>query len=103
MKKKKVSKPSKAVVQKQFEKLEKLAAKRGGILPAYSWLNKHGYFYAYDIVRKAGLLNKFERDGVNPGPAKKAKPRKKSAQKTRRPHSLGTNPILVTEVTPPSA
>jgi len=60
-KKAKPAGPSKEVVQRHFDKLTKLAAKRGGVLPPYTWLNNHGYFGSYDIVRQAGLLKKFKR------------------------------------------
>ncbi len=42
-------------------RLRKLAARNHGKLPTYAWLNRHGYFGSYDIVRAAGLLKNFRR------------------------------------------
>jgi hypothetical protein len=61
MAKKKTAGISEARIQKHFERLQKLAAKHDGVLPSYTWLDKHGYFVSYDIVRVAGLLKKFKR------------------------------------------
>jgi hypothetical protein len=50
-------------VEKHFARLQMLARrkKNKGALPSYSWLNKNGFFYSYDVVRKAGLLKGFKR------------------------------------------
>jgi hypothetical protein len=50
-KKKVVTLPTKATVQKHVEKLTKLASKHKGVLPSYTWLNKHGFFRSYEVMR----------------------------------------------------
>ncbi len=51
----------KARIKKHVARLRKLAARNHGKLPTYAWLNRHGYFGSYDIVRAAGLLKNFRR------------------------------------------
>ena len=50
-------------VEKHFARLMKLAQrkKNNGKLPSYTWLNNHGFFYSFDVVRAAGLLKNFKR------------------------------------------
>jgi len=47
--------------QKHFDRLCKLARRHHGVLPSYSWLNRHGFFGSYDSVRAAGMLKHFKR------------------------------------------
>jgi len=51
----------KARIKKHVARLRTLARRNRGKLPTYSWLNAHGYFGSYDIVRAAGLLKNFKR------------------------------------------
>lgn len=39
-------------IAKHVAILEGVAKANGGVLPPYKWLNKHGYFYSYDIMRE---------------------------------------------------
>ncbi len=58
--------PITKTVQKHFDRLQKLAnrKKNKGVLPSYSWLEKHGFFYSYDVVRITGRLSEFKRAAV---------------------------------------
>lgn len=49
--KKVVFKPSKDVVKKHVALMEKLAKKNKGQMPTYTWLEKHGYFHSYEVMR----------------------------------------------------
>ena len=51
----------KAKIRKHLKRLRTLARRHHGVLPTYTWLNKHGFFVAYDAVRAAGLLRTFRR------------------------------------------
>jgi hypothetical protein len=55
------SQMKKATFRKHLQTLRRLARKHGGTLPTYTWLNQHGYFRAYDAVRKEGALKIFKR------------------------------------------
>src|ERR1039458_3452345 len=50
-----------ATIKKHVQTLQKVARKHGGVLPTYSWLNAHGFFGAYESVRKSGALKSFRR------------------------------------------
>ncbi len=52
-----------ATVVKHIGRLKSLAAKNHGVLPTYSWLNRHGHFGSYDCVRKyaSGFLKRIKR------------------------------------------
>jgi hypothetical protein len=59
--KKTIMQASKETIAKHIAILKGLAKKNGGKLPTYTWLNAKGYFYSYDVVRKAGKLKGFKR------------------------------------------
>lgn len=46
-----MKRPSKETIQKHVAKLRTLAKKHKGKLPTYSWLNDHGYFRSYEMLR----------------------------------------------------
>lgn len=48
---KKVSKPSAERIAKHVAIAKRLASKNHGKLPTYTWLDKHGYFPTYEILR----------------------------------------------------
>jgi hypothetical protein len=41
-----------ATIAKHLRILEGLAKAHDGVLPAYKWLNEHGYFHSYNIMRE---------------------------------------------------
>jgi hypothetical protein len=47
-----MQKPSKETIAKHIAKAKSLAKKNGGKLPSYTWLNKHGFFGTYEILRQ---------------------------------------------------
>jgi len=51
----------KARIKKHLTKLRTLARRNHGVLPSVKWLNEHGFFGSYDVVRAAGLLKNFRR------------------------------------------
>lgn len=75
-KKKHVRKPNPDTINRHVERLRKLAAKHDGVLPNYSWLNKHGFFGSYDIVRQftknfAGIRRAFAKRNGATAPTRK--------------------------------
>lgn len=46
-----LAKPTAETVKKHVEILGKLAKKNKGVLPTYTWLNDHGYFRSYEVMR----------------------------------------------------
>lgn len=61
-----MQKPKTETILEHVEKLKKLVVKFGKV-PSYTWLNKHGYFRTYEIMRnfphhfrRAGLVSKRE-------------------------------------------
>jgi hypothetical protein len=60
-----VAKPTPKTVQKHVEILGKLAKKNKGKLPTYTWLNEHGYFRSYEVMRAvSGKFRHIKRDRV---------------------------------------
>ncbi len=51
----------KARINKHLAILRTLASRHHGKLPSAKWLNEHGYFTSYDLIRGAGLLKNFRR------------------------------------------
>jgi hypothetical protein len=47
-----MQKPSRKTILKHVDKLMKLVRKGKGKLPTYSWLNEHGYFRSYELMRQ---------------------------------------------------
>ena len=39
-------------IAKHVAIFERVASLEGGVLPPFKWLNEHGYFYTYDIMRQ---------------------------------------------------
>jgi hypothetical protein len=56
-------KASKELITKHVAILKKLAAKGKGKLPSYTWINAHGFFHSYDVVRehRPSVLKSFRR------------------------------------------
>ncbi len=48
-------------IKKHVARLRMLARRNRGKLPSAKWLNEHGYFTSYDLIRGAGLLKNFKR------------------------------------------
>ena len=55
--------PTLKMIEDAFARLQMVARrkKNKGVLPSYTWLNANGYFYEYELVRRAGWLKGFKR------------------------------------------
>lgn len=47
-----MQKPSKATIEKHLKKLMTLVRRNKGKLPSYTWLNEHGFFRSYELLRQ---------------------------------------------------
>lgn len=47
-----MEKPSKQTIERHVKKLRALVRKNHGKLPTYTWLNNHGYFRSYELLRE---------------------------------------------------
>jgi hypothetical protein len=46
-----MQKPKPKTVAKHVQILERLAKKNHGKVPSYTWLDRHGYFRTYEVMR----------------------------------------------------
>lgn len=46
-----MQKPTPKTVAKHVHKMEVLARKNHGKVPTYTWLDRHGYFRSYEVMR----------------------------------------------------